>query len=170
MKVASIESIARTLNDSGVPFLVVGGLAVVAHGYGRHTQDLDLVIRLQPDTIRAAFAALASLGYQPRVPITAEAFADAEQRARWTLEKSMTVLNFHSDQHSDTPIDVFVAEPFDFELEFQRALIEEVAPGVLVRIVQLDTLILLKQQAGRPQDLADIAELRLLHGEAPDAG
>ncbi|QDV92495.1 hypothetical protein RAS2_36140 [Phycisphaerae bacterium RAS2] len=170
MKVASIESIARALNDAEVPFIVVGGLAVVAHGYGRHTQDLDLVIRLRPDTIRAAFKALASLGYEPRVPMTAEAFADTVQRASWIREKGMTVLNFHSDQYRDTPIDVFVAEPFDFEVEYQRALVEELAPGVSVRIVQLDTLILLKQQAGRPQDLADIAELRLLHGEAPDAG
>lgn len=170
MKVASIESVARTLNDAGVPFIVVGGLAVVAHGYGRHTQDLDLVFRLQPDTIRAAFAALAALGYAPRVPVTAETFADAKLRANWIAEKGMTVLNFHSDQHPDTPIDVFVAEPFDFEVEYQRALVEELAPGVPVRIVQLNTLIQLKQQAGRPQDLADVAELRLLHGEAPDAG
>lgn len=29
-------------------------------------------------------------------------------------------------------------------------------------------LLRLKQAAGRPQDLADIAELRLLHGETAD--
>ena len=39
MKLTSIESIARALNGAGVPFLVVGGLAVVAHGYWRQTQD-----------------------------------------------------------------------------------------------------------------------------------
>ena len=41
-----------------------------------------------------------------------------------------------------------------------------------MRIVRLEMLLRLKQQAGRPQDLADIAELRLLHGGhggAPDA-
>jgi hypothetical protein len=77
----------------------------------------------------------------------------------------MMVLNFHSDRYRDLPIDVFVAEPFDFEHEYQRALIEEVVPGVPLRILALPALLKLKREAGRPQDLADIAELRLLHGE-----
>ena len=40
MKLASIEAIVRALNGADVPFLVVDGLAVVAHGYGRQTIDL----------------------------------------------------------------------------------------------------------------------------------
>lgn len=163
MKLESIERIVQALNHAGVPFIVVGGLAVVAHGYGRHTQDLDIVIRLEPDAIRNAFRALADLGYRPRVPVTAEAFADPAQRARWIAEKGMAVLNFHSDEHRDTPVDVFVTEPFDFTAEYDSARVEELAAGVPVRIVRLETLLRLKQEAGRPQDLADIAELRLLH-------
>jgi len=165
MKLSSIESIVRALNDAGVPFIVVGGLAVAAHGYGRQTQDLDLVIRLEPDAIRDAFQALAALGYRPRVPVTAEGFADAQQRARWITEKGMRVLNFHSDQHRETPIDLLVAEPFDFGVEYAASMVEEVARQVPVRIVSLDTLLRLKHEAGRPQDLADIAELRRLHGQ-----
>ncbi len=164
----SIEAIARTLNDANVPFIVVGGLAVVAHGYGRSTQDLDLVIQLQPDTIRAAFDALASLGYRPIISVTAEGFADPQQRARWIAEKGMRVLNFHSDEHHETPVDVFASEPFDFQVEHDAAMVEEIAPGVVMRIVQLETLLRLKRQVGRPQDLADIAELRLLHGGLSD--
>ena len=61
MKLASIEAIARALNDAGVPFIVVGGLAVNAHGYGRATQDIDLVISLDPGAVRAAFQALGTL-------------------------------------------------------------------------------------------------------------
>lgn len=159
MKLASIEAIVRSLNDAKVPFIVVGGLAVVAHGYGRQTQDLDLVIRLDPDTIRAAFGALANLGYQPRVPVTAEGFADPNQRARWIHEKGMTVLSFHSDRHRETPVDVFVTEPFDFQVEYASAKMEALAPNALVRVVRRETLIRLKQEAGRPQDIADIAEL-----------
>ena len=45
----SIESIARALNGAGVPFLVVGGLAVVAHGYGRQTQDIAELRHLHGD-------------------------------------------------------------------------------------------------------------------------
>jgi hypothetical protein len=167
MKLASIEAITRALDEAGVPFIVVGGLAVAAHGYGRQTQDVDIVIRLQPD-VRNAFRGLEALGYRPRIPVTAEGFASLEQRTRWIEEKGMTVLNFYSDQHRGTPVDVFVTEPFDFDEEYRLALVEEIAPGVPVRIVRLDCLLRLKQAAGRPQDLADIAELRLLHGEDPN--
>lgn len=168
MRLASVEAIARALNDARVPFIVVGGLAVNAHGYGRATADIDLVVRLAPDVIRNAFGALETLGFRPRVPVTAEGFSDPRQRARWIAEKGMTVLNFYSDVHSETPVDVFVTEPFDFDEEYQGALVEEIAAGVPVRIVRLATLLRLKRDAGRPQDLADIAELGLLHGEQDD--
>jgi hypothetical protein len=75
----------------------------------------------------------------------------------------MTVLSFHSDEHRETPVDLFVTEPFDFEQEYGSALVEEVAPGVPVRILRLEALLELKRAAGRPQDMADIAELRSLH-------
>jgi predicted nucleotidyltransferase len=168
MKLASVEAIARALDQAGVPFIVVGGLAVVAHGYGRQTQDLDMVIRLQPESVRNAFRALETLGYRPRVPVTAEGFANPEQRARWVEEKGMTVLSFQSERHRETPVDVFVTEPFDFTEEYRLAMIEELAPGAPVHIVRLESLLRLKREAGRPQDLADIAELRLLHGEGPN--
>jgi hypothetical protein len=65
-------------------------------------------------------------------------------------------------------VDVFVTEPFDFEEEHRLALVEEVAPGVPVRVLRLPALLELKRRAGRPQDLADIAELQLLHGGSED--
>lgn len=165
MKLASVVAVARALNESKTPFIVVGGFAVVAHGYGRQTQDLDLVIQLDAESVRSAFAALGSLGYRPRVPVTAEGFGDPAQRARWIAEKGMTVLNFHSDPHRETPVDMFVTEPFDFDEEYGSAIVEDIAPGVPIRVVRLKTLLRLKQRAGRPQDLADIAELRALNSE-----
>ncbi|HEY7602599.1 MAG TPA: hypothetical protein VIB60_08845 [Methylomirabilota bacterium] len=65
-------------------------------------------------------------------------------------------------------MDVFVTEPFDFEEEYRLALVEQVAPGVPVRVLRLAALMELKRQAGRPHDLIDIAELKLLHGESED--
>ncbi|HEX5387671.1 MAG TPA: hypothetical protein VFW66_13290 [Gemmatimonadales bacterium] len=169
MKVASLEAIVRALNGAGVPYIVVGGIAVIAHGYGRFTWDIDLVIKLQPEAIRAAFDALGSLGFRPRVPVTAEGFGDPAQRARWIAEKGMTVLNFQSDAHRETPVDVFVTDPFDFDEEFRRATVQEIRPGASAHIVRLETLLRLKREAGRPQDLADVAELELLHGASGNA-
>lgn len=164
MKKGSFDAIARVLNDAEVPFLVVGGIAVIHHGYGRVTQDVDLVIRLEPEVILRAFEALASLGYRPAVPISAEQFADAESRERWKREKGMKVLKFWSDEHRETPIDVFIDEPFAFEAEFAAAPVRESQAGLPVHIVSLSTLLAMKRQAGRPRDLADIDELNLLHG------
>lgn len=166
MKLASIEMLVRALNDARVPFIVVGGLAVVAHGYGRQTQDLDLVIQLQPQTIQAAFRALASLGYHPRVPITADLVADAQTRASWVRERGMVVMAFHSESHAETPVDIFASEPFDFATEHEQAMVVELAPGLPVRVVRLQTLLQMKRQADRPQDRADVAELSALHGDS----
>ena len=163
MKKASFDTIARTLNEAAIPFLIVGGIAVVHHGYGRVTQDLDLVIRLEKDVILRAFHALESIGYRPTVPITADQFADPVQRDQWHREKGMQVITFSSEQHPETPLDIFVTEPFDFQHELDSANVRESAPGLQVRIVSLATLITMKKASGRPHDLADIDELNLLH-------
>jgi len=163
MKLASFEAIVRALNGAQVRFIVVGGIAVIAHGYGRVTRDIDLVIQLQPDAINRAFKALETLGYYPRVPISAAQFADASLRAQWIREKGMKVLNFRSDAHRETPVDLFITEPFDFEEEYRAALIQESAAGLPVRILRLDSLLRMKAAAGRGQDLADIDELNLLN-------
>lgn len=74
MTKADFHLIADALNRASVRFLLVGGLAVVEHGYSRNTFDVDLVLQLTPDTIARAFKALEELDYRPRVPITSEQF------------------------------------------------------------------------------------------------
>jgi hypothetical protein len=85
------------------------------------------------------------------------------QRQQWIDEEGMRELNFQGDRHRETPVDLFVAEPFDFEEEYRLALVQEIAPGRSVHIVRLETLLRLKDEAGPPQDLADAAELRHRH-------
>ncbi len=163
MKKASFDAIVRALNEARVPFLIVGGIAVIHHGYGRMTQDVDMVIRLEADIIERAFQALEQIGYRPAVPVKATEFADAARREKWEREKNMKVLRFWSDQHRETPVDIFVTEPFDFEREYAGADVLESTSGVPVRIVSLSTLLKMKRSAARPQDLADIDEISLLH-------
>jgi hypothetical protein len=81
MKIASVEAIVRTLNEHSVRFLVVGGIAVNAHGHGRTTFGVDLLIQLSPENIRRRFTALEIIGYRPLVPIPAEDFSDASKQA-----------------------------------------------------------------------------------------
>ena len=159
MEVRSIEAVIRALNEGRVQYVVVGGLAVNAHGYERLTRDLDLVIGLQPDNVLRGLRALLAIGYSPSIPVTPDQFADAALRETWRREKMMLVLKLWSDIHRRTPLDVFVYEPFDFEIEYARAERMEVAPGVAAQFVTLETLLAMKRQAARPQDLMDIAAL-----------
>jgi hypothetical protein len=85
------------------------------------------------------------------------------------LEKGMRVLQFWSDAHRETPIDMFVDEPFAFQGEYDRALVKPLHATIPVRFVSLRTLIEMKQQAGRPQDLLDIAQLRMQTDRDADA-
>lgn len=162
MKVASVEAIARALERSGVRYLVAGGLAVNAHGYLRMTFDVDLVVQLERSNVLAAFDALASIGYRPSIPVTAAQFADPRVRGEWVAQRRMQVLNFYSEQHRETSVDVFATEPFDFATEHAAAVSGEIAPGLRVRFVSIATLIAMKEVANRPHDRDDIQHLRSL--------
>lgn len=161
MKLESFEAIVRALEEAQVRYLVAGGLAVSAHGYLRFTRDVDLVVQLLPDNIRRAFDALSTLGYRPSVSISAALFAEPATRAGWILDKGMVVLKFWSDAHRETPVDLFVAEPFEFDAEFERALAKPLYGAVPVRFVSIPTLIRMKEAAGRAQDKIDTEYLRI---------
>ena len=76
MKIDDVRTILRALNDANVRYLIVGGLAVVAHGYVRFTQDIDLVIQLERENVLRAMNALTTIGYRPLIPVDAAQFAD----------------------------------------------------------------------------------------------
>ena len=162
MEVRSVEAIVRALNEANVQYLIVGGLAVNAHGYERLTVDVDLVIGLQPENIIRGLRALAEVDYHASVPVTPEQFADPLLRDEWRREKGMVVLKLWSDSHRRTPLDVFIYEPFDFRLEYERASFQAVAGDVRAPVLAYNSLLEMKQGAGRPKDLLDIAALRKL--------
>ncbi len=162
MKLTSIEAIFRALNTANVQYLIAGGLAVNAHGYLRFTKDVDFILRLVPDNIKLAFSALGKLGYRPNVPVTALQFSDPEQRQSWIRDKGMQVLQLWSDEHIETPVDIFVTEPFPFDDEYTRALVKPLYGDIEVRFVAIPALIRMKETAGREQDRIDIEHLRLL--------
>ena len=162
MEVSDLESVVGALNRAGAIYVVVGGLAVIAHGYLRTTADLDVVVALDEPNCRAALAALATLGYVPRAPVVAAALADAEQRRRWVQEKGMTVFQMVSDRFPFCPVDIFVQEPFDVRVEAAQAARFEIAPGLWIPVLRYERLVELKRAAGRPTDLDDLTQLARL--------
>lgn len=159
MEMRSIEAIVRALENASVRYIIVGGLAVNAHGYSRMTRDIDLVIQLESSNTQRGLEALLGAGYRFMIPEKPEAFADPEVRERWRTEKGMIVLKLWSDEHRRTPIDVFVYEPFDFDREYDSAVWVEISPGLRAPIISLPALLQMKREAGRPRDLEDINEL-----------
>lgn len=161
--------IFEALQATGVRYVVVGGVAVNLHGYQRFTKDIDIVIELVPDQALKALEALKAIGYTPRVPVKLADFANPTIRESWIRDKGMIVFQMYNDKTRMT-VDIFVRYPLDFdELWTQATQIE--LQGSSLRIASIDHLIVMKRQAGRAQDLADIEVLeKLKHYMAQQEG
>lgn len=146
---------------SGARYLVVGGVAVVLHGYPRFTADLDLAVQLDSANVKRLLRALEDLGYRPRAPVDAAKFAEEQSREEWIREKGLTVFSLWSPRFPTTEIDLFVREPFDFDRAHQRALHADL-DGTIVTVAGIPDLIALKRVSGRPRDLEDIAALEAI--------
>src|SRR5579862_5871160 len=121
MTKSSLDQIIQALNGAHVRYMVVGGIAVAAHGYVRSTNDVDLIIQLDEPNLLNGLRALGALGYRPHIPVTFEDFASASNRARWIVEKQMKVLKLFCDAHRETPIDIFADDPLGFDQAYLRA-------------------------------------------------
>ena len=157
MKSGFLE-ILNALHDRHVEFVIVGGVAAALHGGSRVTFDLDLVPSLAPGSWQAAVDLLWSLGARPRIPESLERIRDVDQVRRWRREKGMLALNFRTTD-GDTEIDLLVGESVGFD-ELRRRAVEVTVGQRIFLVASIDDLIAMKERAGRPQDLLDIAELR----------
>ena len=152
------QQLFRAFERYGVQYVVVGGLAVVLHGYIRTTVDLDLIVDLAPAEARKAVAALASAGYLPSAPVDPEGFADLQTRAAWIAEKGITVFSWFHREDPLRVVDLFVIEPIPFTELRERATIAAYR-RTRVPVASIADLIALKRAAGRAQDFEDISRL-----------
>lgn len=159
--------ILNRLHDSHVTFVIVDGVAAALHGGQRVTFDLDIVPSLAPDSWAAAVDLLWGLGARERIPEPLERIRDVEQIRRWQSEKGMLALNFRSTDGT-TEVDLLVSESDRIDSLVQHA--KKVAvEGRTFLVASIDDLIEMKQQAGRPQDLLDIAQLEDIKKRTPGA-
>ena len=80
MEIRSVETIVSALNKGEAKYLIVGGLAVNAHGFVRLTRDVDIVLQLDPDNVSKGLNALFNIGYQMSIPARPQDFANPEMR------------------------------------------------------------------------------------------
>lgn len=137
-------NLLRLFHAEGVEYVVVGGYAVVAHGFPRTTADLDVLVRPTPANARRALRALQRFGY------TAGEFEEAD---------FTTTPNFLSFSSNGVWIDLMTQvlgvsfeQCLEGELELQLA-------DVPVRYIGLAALRATKRATGRSQDLRDLDNL-----------
>jgi hypothetical protein len=56
-----VVRICRALNEAGARYLLIGGFAVLAHGAGRFTKDIDLLVDDSPENVALVKEGLAVL-------------------------------------------------------------------------------------------------------------
>lgn len=153
------EVLAR-LNEAGVDYIVIGGLASQAHGSPSITRDLDICIARDLPNLHRLAAVLADIAAirrglppdsPPMPPLDARTLRAA---ALFTLDTAFG------------PFDL-LANPdpgFDFETLNRNAISVEVGRA-LVKIASLDDLIAMKRAAGRPKDRVELEILGALREE-----
>ncbi|HEY0143638.1 MAG TPA: hypothetical protein VGF48_22295 [Thermoanaerobaculia bacterium] len=155
------EELLASLDAAGVRFVVIGGVAVVIHGYARLTAAVDLVFDLTSDNVRRAVDTLTARGLQPMLPVNAADFADPEIRQRWIDHSNLQVFSMVDSKNPILTVALFPREPLPFEDLWTDATRVELG-GRTIHIASLPHLIAMKRMSGRPQDLADIEKLEAL--------
>src|SRR5882724_5685302 len=141
----TLTQLTGDLKEHGIDYMVIGAVALLAHGYPRFTENIDLV--LTPEGLEVFHRELIGLGYVP-------AFAGAKKRLRSTRDgvtiEVMTTGEYPGD---GKPKPVSIPDPSTASTEIDG-----------IRIVTFEKLIELKLASGmtaphRLKDLADVQEL-----------
>jgi predicted nucleotidyltransferase len=137
-------SLISLFNEEGVEYVVLGGHAVIAHGYLRTTSDIDIFVRPSSDNADRLLRALYRYGYKN----------DEFEHSDFT-----TVPNYLSFNRYDEWIDLMtftLGVTFDECYQNKIVLIIE---GIATNVISLPDLIRNKIATGRPQDLRDLENL-----------
>lgn len=118
-----------------IPYYITGGVAAIAYGEPRTTQDLDIVLSIQPNDIAALVSHLEQAGFY--VPGVAESMSGPLQTLQATHIESIA------------RVDLMIALDSEFErTKFARRQRYEVPGGVEVYLATPEDIILSKLQWG----------------------
>jgi hypothetical protein len=139
-----LMAVVSALDEGGVEYALVGGLAVAVWGAPRATKDIDLLV--QATAVEQALDALLPKGFDLRaLPMT---FRDGMQLQRVSRAAGGDLLTVDF---------ILVSESLE-QVWQSRARV--LAPTGPLWVISRDALIAMKALAARPQDIADIEKLR----------
>jgi predicted nucleotidyltransferase len=147
-----LRELFRVLDEHGVDYLVIGGVAAQVHGRRRTTKDLDVTPAPDPENFTRLAAALVALDAHPAELGPSAQTPTAEQLRLAPVVPPLTTR--HGELHilNDVPGATVYAEMRT------RALSTDL-DGIVMHIVAVDDLIRMKQAVGRPGDIEDIEAL-----------
>jgi predicted nucleotidyltransferase len=157
---ADVKALLGALQDAGVEFCVIGGVAAIAHGALTPTQDLDVAAPMTVENLSRLLAALAP--YHPKHatrPDLGVITASAQELTHFRLLLLDTDLG---------RLDVLkTVEPIG---EFDQLHMSELSlvSDQLVRVITLDQLIEVKAHLRRPKDKIVESELRAIRDRLHD--
>lgn len=152
------EGIFRELDNRRIRYLVIGGIAVNIHGYGRATGDLDIMVSFANDNINNFIEFVNALGFKPKIPVKVEELSDPNKIAQWRVEKNLKVFSVYNPENELEQIDIMVENYIDFDIAYENREIIK-AKDIEISLISIDDLIELKKIAGRKRDEMDIEAL-----------
>jgi predicted nucleotidyltransferase len=154
---ADLAGLVRALADHRVRFVVIGGVAVAAHGYLRATEDLDIV----PDPDRENLDRLGNALVAIDARLATDATRELGPRERQALYQGRN-LTLSTTLGDVDVVQRLAGVPGFAELfaDSQEASIG----GVPIAVSSRDHLIAMKAARGSAQDRADLERL-----QRPDA-
>jgi hypothetical protein len=148
-------ALIRQLKKHAIPHVVIGGWAVIAHGYIRTTRDIDVLVPHTREVRRAVGVTFAEIDARTLNGSKLDAAAVLPEQG-WQLDTD----------HGRIDVLLEGVSPLDFESVSTTGL-EANLDGEPVLIADLAHLAGFRRLAGRPQDIVDLAELEQLHGPLP---
>jgi hypothetical protein len=150
----ALSRLARDLREHEIDYVVIGALALLAYGYPRFTEDIDVV--LTPSGLEKFHELLVGRGYVP-------ASAGARKRLKSTADGTPVEIIASTEYPGDgKPKPISFPNPTDDAVEIEG-----------INFPTLEKLIELKLASGmtapdRLKDLADVQELIKIRGLSVD--
>ena len=147
-----LEKLARAFDARSIPYMIIGGQAVLLYGEPRLTQDIDVTLGATPEErLSDVLAAAAEAGCLPLV----------EDPAAFAAQTMVLPCATQGGLRVDL---IFSFTPYE-QQAIQRATAVRIAE-TLVKYARLEDLVIHKVFAGRPRDLDDARLILLRHPDA----
>jgi hypothetical protein len=152
------EALLRALDQHQVEYIIVGGVAALAHGSARFTQDLDIVYNRRAENLDRLVAALRGTapylrGAPPGLPFVWDR-GTLQHGLNFTLETSIGWLDLLGEIPGGGTYQDLLPSSVELHVFEGRS-----------RCLSLAQLIRAKRAAGRPKDLEALAEFDALQEE-----